>query len=113
MPRVVRGLRISPRVSRDSRLLRGGFELVLLRRAEGPAVHEGSKQQAPPLRADGSLENHWCVGAAAFSHACVHGGRSLEISAARFWRTSERPHRVVSRRSRTAHGACARKIEYV
>ena len=33
------GIRISPRLSRDSRLLRRGSERVLFRRAQGPPVH--------------------------------------------------------------------------
>src|SRR5258708_38889976 len=58
MPRVVRRLRVSPRVPRNSRLLCCGPERLLLRCSERSPLHQGAKQSCAPLCANPYLQNH-------------------------------------------------------
>ena len=119
VPRMVCGLRFSSRVSCHPRFLRRGSQLVLLRRLEGSAVHQGGEEQITALRADRGLENHQRAGSPDRTDPGFHRRGNLEISAEGGGRTRKRAHGVCSaksrscartlRRSRWRCGSCSRK----
>ena len=57
------GVRIPSHLPCDSRLLRGGSQRVLLRRAEGSPLYQSAAEQVAAFCADGGLEDHQRVDA--------------------------------------------------
>ncbi len=85
VPRVVRELRISSRLSCDARFLRRGSERVLFRRAEGSALYVCAAEQIAALGADGGLEDHQRVDPIDDADPSVHGRRTVEVFAESNW----------------------------
>ena len=77
LPRLVRQLRVPQGLSRGVRLLHGGPELGLLRRAEGPAVHHGAEIAGAAQRADRAVPPAGRVRAPAGAADELHRRRSL------------------------------------
>jgi isoleucyl-tRNA synthetase len=70
--RLVRGLRVSSRLSRGQRVRHRGPELVLSRRAQGPPVYLRAIEPRAPLRADGAVADHRGAGAAGRADPELH-----------------------------------------
>ena len=80
-PRLVRGLRVPPRLSRRQRVLHRRSEQLLSRRAQGPHVHLRAHQPRPPLRPDRSLADHGNAGPPRRPHPQLHRRRGVGLSA--------------------------------